>query len=327
MTDVMKVGIGKPQVKGSIYAYPATAAYPTTAAEELDEEVASEVGYISEDGVANAFNDSHTDIKAWGGDIVASPLNESSETFNFTMIETNEASMIEYFGKDNVTHNELGELVVASSAYDKPAHPWVIDTVLNEYTLERIVIPRGKVTELGELSYNDGAVLGYPITIKALPDKFGKRAYRYIAVADADVPEIEVAPQVDEATFILSAEQAKEVTGDPSCAPQTFYVHFDKPLGDCDYMIEVEIAGKKYGLGVEGKKNPEWTKAYFTLSDGRQVDFVDGVPKTTNASAKVDLSSPSGTAVLTVYQLEGDFDPKTYPTDKTQIFTETIALA
>lgn len=328
MTDVLKVGIGKPQVKGSVYAYPVNANYPTTAAEDLNYEVANEVGYISEDGVTNAFSDSHTDIKAWGGDIVASPLSESSETVAFTMIETNETAMKEYFGANNVSYNELGEMVVASSAYDKPAHPWVIDTVLNEFTIERIVIPRGKVTELGELSYNDGAVLGYPITIKTLPDGQGKRVYRYIAVLDSDVPETEVGPQIEEASFVLDGNAAVEATGQADAkVGQVFVVKFDKPIGDHDYLVTVAINGKTYGLGVEGKKSPTWQQIYFTLQDGRQVDFVDGAPKTTNASAKLDLSSPSGTAVLTVYQLEGDFDAKEYPTDMTEIATQTINLA
>ena len=127
-------------------------------------------------------------------------------------------------------------------------------------------------------------------------------------------------------TFRLYAPKAKEVTGKDDAVAQTFVVKFDRPLGDFDYLVVVDVQGKKYGLGVEGKKNPDWTQVYFTLADGRQVDFVDGTPKTSNASAKLDLSSPSGTATITVYRLEGDLDTKTYPVDMEEIDVQTISL-
>ena len=45
--------------------------------------------------------------------------------------------------------------------------------------IERIVIPRGKVTAVGDTVYVDNDVAGYDITITALPDSTGNYSYEY----------------------------------------------------------------------------------------------------------------------------------------------------
>lgn len=133
-------------------------------------------------------------------------------------------------------------------------------------------------------------------------------------------------------TVAASGYAKDKATGDSvlnvtDCVDQTFYVKFTKPLGDYDYLVVQEYLGKKYGIIVDATKHPEWTKIYWTLADGRQVDFVDGAKKANNAAAKVDLTSFSGTIPTTIYRLAEPWDGTKYPTDLEVVDTLSIQVS
>lgn len=138
---------------------------------------------------------------------------------------------------------------------------------------------------------------------------------------------IEALPTIVAAGYAKDKATGDKELGVSDCVDQTFYIKFNKELGDKDYLIVQEVQGKKYGLIIEASKNPTWKKAYWTLTDGRQVDFVDGAKKASNNAAKVDLSSFSGAVNTTVYQLTGAWDGNTYPTDLVEIGQTTITVS
>lgn len=185
--DPTQVAIGKPNVAGALFTAPVGTEVPADAATPLAAAF-EEMGYASEDGLKNSFDESFAEVKAWGAQVVASSLESSKEYWEFTAIETNEVVAKEYFGSENVTEKD-GVIHIVSNSKEKVAHPWAFEVLLSSTRKMRVTIESGKVVEIGELEYKDGTPVGYKIKIQALPGKDGNRAHRYIAEAAPSAPE------------------------------------------------------------------------------------------------------------------------------------------
>ena len=183
------VTFGKPKVAGAIYRAVCGegVTIPTTVSADLDTDLKC-LGYISEDGVTHNMENSDDGIKAWGGDTVLVPDVDRTDSFQFTLLEVmNEEVLKAVFVDSNVTvtaatSSAPKQIAVASNSAVQPDCVWVIDMVMQGNNPKRVVIPKGAITEIGEVVYKDDEAVGYQITVNGKADGSGNTHYEYMAI-------------------------------------------------------------------------------------------------------------------------------------------------
>lgn len=179
-TVVNNVTVGKPAVSGAVSTAELGTTLPTDATTALANDFTG-LGYISEDGLTNANTMESDNLKAWGGDTVYSYQTDKQDTFTFTLIEALNVDVLKaVYGEDNVSGTLAAGITVKANATEVPAAVWVIDMILREGAVKRIVIPNGKISEIGEITYADEEAVGYEITITAMPGSDGDTHKEYI---------------------------------------------------------------------------------------------------------------------------------------------------
>lgn len=173
------VGAAKPGVKGAIFWAPAGTALPTDASTDLASAFVS-VGYVSEDGLTEKETRNHQNHKAWGGDTVDSSQTEYVKAYNFKMIETNETTMKVRYGVGNVIAEGGKVSQVKHNSKELPEGVWVIEMIIAGDICRR-VIPRGKIDEIGDITYNDSNLVKYDVTLGLYPDADGNYEIDYYA--------------------------------------------------------------------------------------------------------------------------------------------------
>jgi len=180
MSNVNEVTVGKPKIGGAIHRAVLGTTVPTDAKSALDAAFKS-LGYCDESGLVNAGDIETTEHKAWGGDVVMTSQTKKSDKFTFTLIEAMNPDVLKaVHGDKNVTGTLAEGITVKVNSDDQKACAWVVDMVMRNGALKRVVIPDATVTEIGEVTYNDNVPVGYKITLTAVPDATGNTHYEYI---------------------------------------------------------------------------------------------------------------------------------------------------
>lgn len=178
--DATKVTAGKPMTGGAIFTAPLGTTLPTSVSASLAAAFEN-VGYISDAGVVNSNTASTTAVKAWGGDTVLDIQTDKPDTFKFTLIEAKNVNALKLvYGSENVSGTLSSGITINANSKEQVAGCLVIDMLLSNNTAKRIVIPNGKVTTVGDITYSDGAAVGYETTISCYPDSNGNTHYEYI---------------------------------------------------------------------------------------------------------------------------------------------------
>lgn len=174
---------GKPLATGGVLIAPTGTALPTDVTTALNAAFKA-AGYVGEDGLTETIERSSESIRAWGGDTVKRVQTEFEVTYSLTFIESLNSEVLKtVFGDANVVTTaataSTGTLqAVKINSAELPEKEFVFE-IRDGAAKVRVVIPRGKVTEVGETTYSDGEVIGYEVTITALPDASGNQAYKY----------------------------------------------------------------------------------------------------------------------------------------------------
>ena len=188
MANVSNVTAGKPKVGGAIFVAPYGTTLPTDATTALAEGFAS-LGYCSEDGLTNDTNIDTASIKAWGGDTVLVTRTGKDDTFSYTLIEALNVEVLKHvYGAANVTGDLETGLTVKANATEPAAQSMVIDVIMRDDAIRRIVIPYAKVTEIGTITYVDDEAVGYEMTVSASPDAENNTHYEYTVRPTATTP-------------------------------------------------------------------------------------------------------------------------------------------
>jgi hypothetical protein len=154
-----------------IWFAPAGTTAPTDATTALGSEW-STLGYLSEDGVTLAQSTNSEDIYPWQGrSPVRTMITERNLSMDFSMLEFNEQNLQLYFGMEQTTtaSGDTWSLNVVSNA---PAQIYSFCIDVADMDLKvRYYIPRGTLSDAGDLEITDSGVMALPVTLKTLDDQ------------------------------------------------------------------------------------------------------------------------------------------------------------
>ena len=151
-------------VTGAVSVGPTSTTAPTGTASALTG--FTDLGYVSEDGVTETRDRSTDTIKAWqNGATVRTVVTEGSLTYTFTMIETKKETVELAYGSTVTQSVSEGNFVIVPTNTGG-RKSFVID-VVDGAELERVYIPEGEVTEVGDKVYANGEPIGYEVTVTA----------------------------------------------------------------------------------------------------------------------------------------------------------------
>lgn len=174
--NTANVSVGKPAVGGAIFSAPLGTALPTSATETLNTAFVC-MGYVSEDGLRNNNTPTSSEIKAWGGDTVATVGTEKKDQFSYKLIEALNTDVLKaVYGSGNVSGDLTTGITVRANSADVEARAWVYDTIMSNGAMKRIVVPNGKISEVKEIVYKDNEAVGYDVSINAMP---GGESFNY----------------------------------------------------------------------------------------------------------------------------------------------------
>ncbi len=180
MADVTQVTAGKPKVGGHIFRAPIGTTLPTDATTALDNAFI-DMGYASEDGMTNNNSPESTTIKAWGGTPVLVIQESKEDNFGLTFISAENLEVQKMvYGATNVTGSSFSTGVsVTANAKELEEYSYVIEMIARGNIAHRVVLPKAKPTEIGEITYSDTEALGYEVTLGCAADAAGNTHYEY----------------------------------------------------------------------------------------------------------------------------------------------------
>jgi len=137
-----------------------------------------ECGAISEDGITESSSQDRTDIFIWQGATLARRIpGQFTKTYTFAAAEQSLITLGVQFPGSTITQTAEGA-TVAEKPPVTDIRSWVLHGV-DGVKKQRIVVPRGEVTERGDVVWSSGDITVYSWTLSCYVDGAGVVAYRY----------------------------------------------------------------------------------------------------------------------------------------------------
>lgn len=158
-------------ITGELFSAPLGTTAPTDATTALPAAFIGH-GYVSEDGVTESWEDSVDNIVAWqGATTVRAARTESTLTLACSLIQTR-GSNLELFYPGSVVEANAGEWKIDVKSPTSDRRAFVLNVVDGDDII-RIYLGNAELTERGEIPYQSGEAVMYPVTITAYPDSSG----------------------------------------------------------------------------------------------------------------------------------------------------------
>lgn len=151
---------------------------PTNASSALDAGF-SEVGAITSDGITEATSQDRADVFIWQNNALARSVpGQFTKQFTFAAAETNLITVGVQFPGSTITQTAEG-LTVQETPPVTDVRNWVLHGIDGLSRALRLVVPRGEVTERGDVVWTGEGITVYEWTLRGYVDPSGFVAYRY----------------------------------------------------------------------------------------------------------------------------------------------------
>ena len=186
-TKDVRIGAPEQKVTGAIKRAPVGTTLPTLSSigaggVTLDSAFKGNF-YVSEDGLTLAPNMSSVDIRDWSGAVVRKVLESFDGTLSWSLICWDEDSLGAAFGDENITTedataNHGNQVAVKLGARLQKEKSWVFLMKDGDARIV-IVVPKGQITEIGEIQFISNGAISTPVTLSCYPDSDGDSIYIY----------------------------------------------------------------------------------------------------------------------------------------------------
>lgn len=185
--NVLQLIAPSPRVSGSILRAPIGTALPTTSYADITGGANGfkDLGFANDAGLRQREERTGTDVFVWGGDLAGTLQERYSRTMTFTLMQfMNTDVLATAYGINNVsvvaaTATQGKEIAVKLNPTLLDTVSWVFDGFYQE-NLVRIVIPIGRVTQVGDVDLTHKSYATFECTLKAYPDSEKNHGYMYL---------------------------------------------------------------------------------------------------------------------------------------------------
>jgi hypothetical protein len=144
-----------------------------------------DLGGITTDGLEEAFDDTVTDIPAWGSrGPVVSMYSQSDRTFKFTALETN-AKVLEVYFRQGSALTATGSVIdfEDEEATGLIYYAAVFDVAMDADNFARFYLKKVAIKARDSVTYKEDGAAMYPFTLTAYRDSAGSLGHRWYDLA------------------------------------------------------------------------------------------------------------------------------------------------